>query len=133
MKVKVDIYNPSATAKRILSNNKVGKFTAQTWERYFAKLAPKGNGNMIQNTTIKPFEVTYNSPSAHYLWNGKLMVSPSGSSWAKLGETKHYVNQNLVFSKEMNPNACSHWEEQTARVYKKQIAGEVSKFIERGI
>lgn len=127
----VKIYNPSATANRITQNNAVGQFTAQTWAKVFAKYTPMRQGILRSNYNTKPFQVIYNSPYAHYQWQGELYVAANGSSWAKENEVKHATGIPLNYSKEQNPYATSHWEQAAYRAYKNDVAKEVSEFIRR--
>ena len=75
-KVTVEIFSPQATAHRILDNKDVGQFLAQTWVRYFTKYTPMQEGVLRSNVTTKPFEVTYESPYAHYQWEGVKYIDP---------------------------------------------------------
>lgn len=54
-------------------------------------------------------EIVYDTPYSQYLWHGKLMLAPNGSSWAKKGEKKHLTNIDLNFDKTINPNAGKLW------------------------
>ena len=62
---------------------------------------------------------------------GKVMVDDRGSTWAKPGTAKHYVNADLTYSKEKNPNATSHWEVPAQENYKSQVAQEIEDYIKR--
>lgn len=54
-------------------------------------------------------QIIYSTPYARFLWHGKLMLAPNGSSWARKGEKKHVVNQNLKFNQSVNPYAGKYW------------------------
>lgn len=43
-------------------------------------------------------QIIYSTPYARFLWHGKLMLAPNGSSWARKGEKKHVVNKDLKFN-----------------------------------
>ena len=131
-KVTVEIFNPQATAERIVENNAVGQFVAQTWARYFAKYVPMQSGILRSNFTTEPFKVTYNSPYAHYQYEGELYVSPTtGSPWARPGEIKVPTGIPLEHSKEMNPLATSHWEVPAYDAFSTSVASQVTAFIRR--
>jgi hypothetical protein len=130
MKVKVQIFNPQKTMRRILDDD-VGIFMAQTCARYMDKYVPKQQGYLTGNLKFEPFAVIYNSPFAHYLYNGRAMVSPNGSAWAKSGETKHYSGKDLEFSKEQNAFARSHWDVPVQKNNRVKIASEVTQYINR--
>ena len=130
--VKITIFNPTATVNRICNNDSVGIFLATTWSRYFAKYTPMQSGVLRENISINPFEVVYNSPYAHYQWEGKLYVSPTtGSSWAQEGETKVPTDIDLSYNTEQNPLATSHWEVPAYEAFKDDVARQVTEYIRR--
>lgn len=53
---------------------------------------------MLKNTRqIEKDGVTYVGKYARYVYYGTLMVSPSGSAWAKAGERKHLTHTPLTY------------------------------------
>ena len=54
-------------------------------------------------------QIIYSTPYARFLWYGKLMLEPNGSSWARKGEKKHVVNKDLKFNQSVNPYAGKYW------------------------
>lgn len=54
-------------------------------------------------------QIIYNTPYARFLWHGKLMLSTSGSSWAKRGEKKYLTNIDLKFNQSVNSYAGKYW------------------------
>lgn len=54
---------------------------------------PQDQGTLIDSSHIhsspEDGELAWVTPYAQYLYYGKLMVAPNGSSWAKSGESKH--------------------------------------------
>ena len=54
-------------------------------------------------------QIIYSTPYARFLWHGKLMLAPNGSSWARKGEKKHVVNKDLKFNQSVNPYAGKYW------------------------
>ena len=127
---RFEIYDAHSTADRITQNNAVGQFVAQTWARYFAKYIPTQQGILRSNFTTEPFKVTYESPYAHYQWQGELYVSPTtGSSWALPGEIKVPTGKPLKYSKEQNPLATSHWEVPASDAFRDAVARQVTIYI----
>ena len=132
MALRFKMFNPQKTADRIVQNNAVGQFVAQTWAKYFAKYVPMQEGILRSNYTTKPFQVTYESPYAHYQWAGELYVGPTtGSSWAEHGEIKIPTGKPLEYSKEQNPLATSHWEQPAYDAFSDDVARQVTLFIRR--
>lgn len=134
VKIEVKMNNPKSVTNRILNKRDVGIFVATTWARYFDKYVPEYEGALKSDITIDPYEVTYNSPYAHYQWEGELYVSPTtGSSWARLGETKVPTGLPLTQSHEKNPLACAHWEEPAFDAFKDTVAKQVTAYLARKV
>ena len=139
-KVTTIINDPGGTINRILDDD-VGKFVASEWSRYFAKYVPMREGALAQNISIEPYQVTYNSPYAHYQWEGKLYVDPiTGKGafydpdygfWSRPGVTKIPTDTPLNYSKEQNPLATSHWEVPAYNAFKDTVARAVTNYLKR--
>lgn len=54
-------------------------------------------------------QIIYSTQYARFLWHGKLMLAPNGSSWARKGEKKHVVNKDLKFNQSVNTYAGKYW------------------------
>lgn len=104
----IRIYNPSRTIRRILNDN-VGIFVAETCARYMNPYVPMRTGALSQTYTSKPYEVEYEMPYAHYIYNG----------------------DHFKFRKEFHPKAQAHWDRPVQANYTAQIAHEVSEYIRR--
>lgn len=77
-----------------------------------ANLTESGSGKVI-----------YYGPQARYLYEGKLMVSPTtGSSYAALGEKKVLTKKHLQYDKTAHPLAGAMWFD---RAYKDNHEGWV--------
>lgn len=113
--IKVKMYHPQKTADRICENRQVGLFLANTWGNYFDKYTPMQEGILMSNKTIEPFTVTYDSPYAHYQWEG----------------ISRFSGNPLNYSKEQNPLATSHWEVPAYEAFQDSVAKQVTAFIRR--
>ncbi len=99
MKITARLYLPSA-AKMIKNcgldkGGKVQKYIDQFVLEQSEPYIPHKTGNLVTSgtnaTKIGSGQVIWDSPYAHYMYEGLLMVSPStGSSWAKKDEQKVY-------------------------------------------
>lgn len=74
----------------------------------------------------------YSGPYSHYQYTGDAMVGPSGSAWAKPGETKHYNGQRLSYSKEAHPKATAKWNEAMMAEKGKQYVASIQRFVKGG-
>ena len=136
--VTITFNNPSSIADRIIDDD-VGTFVASEWSRYFAKYVPMREGILAQDITIEPFQVTYNSPYAHYQWMGKLYVDPitlkgafydpDYGFWSRPGVSKIPTGIPLNYSKEQNPLATSHWEVPAFEAFKDDVARAVTQYL----
>lgn len=138
-KVTTTIYDPTGTIDRIL-DDEVGTYLASQWALYFEKYVPFREGALAQNVTIKPYEVTYEQPYAHYQWEGKLYVDPITHKgafydpdygfWSRPGkDTKIPTDIPLNYSKEQNQLATSHWEVPAYNAFKDAVARAVTKHL----
>ena len=73
----------------------------------------------LDGTTVGSGEVEWNGPYARYLYYGKLMLSPSGSCWAKHGEQKHLTDKDLNFHGA--PQRRSFWFEHVKAAHRREI------------
>ena len=80
--------------------------------------------------------VIYPGLYARYLYYGKLMVdAETGSAWVRKDEHKVPTDKNLVFRKDVHPQAQSHWFEASkaqnlakwVRTAKKAVADDMKK------
>lgn len=115
MAITFKLYHPQKTVDRIVGNDKVGVFVAETWGKIFKNYVPMDSGTL--RTTYDsniPFKVTYTEHYSFYQWNG---ISKSG--------------RPLHYSKEKNPNAQSHWENQAYKDRGKEVAQATENYIRR--
>lgn len=108
--VKLVDFDVNKTLKRLINNDKVGLFMAETCARYMNPYIPMETGMLSQNYITEPWEVTYTQPYAHTMLEG----------------------DGFNFSKEQHPLATAHWDEATQKAKSTQIAKEIQSFIERG-
>ena len=74
------------------------------------QFVPHDKGKLEKATIVNNGRrIIYSTPYARFLWHGKLMLAPNGSSWAKRGEKKHVVNKDLKFNQSVNPYAGKYW------------------------
>lgn len=99
-----------------VTNDKFGKALANEWARLIQPYVPRSTGQLMQNITLKPFEITYDSVYAHYMYEEILYVDPvTGSPWADFGKQKVPTGQNLTYRTNLNPFATDHWDKKAAR------------------
>lgn len=130
--VKIEGFDADKISKRIFDNDRVGLAASQALFRHMSPYVPRDSGTLMTSVRCKPWAVEYISPYSHYQYIGKLMVSPSGSTWAKKNERKHYVNKDLAYSKERNKNSGREWDKAAMLDKGDIIMQEIQRLIERG-
>lgn len=113
------------------------KYAASEWWRLITPYTPMASGTMSEQVTVKGEEgagiVEYNSPYAHYLYRGELMVDPdTGSSYAKKGAKKVYTGKELVISKEKHPLASKEWDKAAEPSQKPKLISSMQKYVDSG-
>lgn len=71
----------------------------------------------------------YNTPYAHYQYEGELYLAANGSSWAKQYEKKYPAGKPL---KQHEPGTTSEWFERAKELHKEEWVDAVKKEIGKG-
>lgn len=113
-------------------------FLANEAKRLMDPYVPAQNLVLAQNTRIYTEDdgavVEYNSPYAHYQYEGVLYVSSAtGSAWARSGEfkVKAEPEKKLVQSKFRHPLASSHWDDAMMTVRKGDLTKAFQRYLQR--
>ena len=121
--------------KGLDSSGDVQMFHTQNVLRRIVRYMPYQSGmtpsrlSAAQTNIRKPLIVT-DTPSARFLFNGKLMVSDvTGSPWARKGETKHVVSRPLDYTKTKNPKAGPFWDRALSTAEGPAMAADVQRYI----
>jgi hypothetical protein len=130
MSVKVEIYSPGQTVKRIF-NKDVMKYAHTRLHAYCSPYVPMDSGTLDQKVNITEEYVHYKSPYAHFQWAGKVFVDDRGSTYAKRSTSKHPTSRKLKYSTDKHPLATSHWEQAMAVAKGEQLAADIEDYIKR--
>ncbi|MGN1298248.1 MAG: minor capsid protein [Clostridia bacterium] len=86
------------------------------------------------STKIGSGQVIWNIPYAHYMYEGKLMISPStGSSWAKKYEEKIYAEpQKTLDYHSGDNNRREHWFDRMIIDKKEELIKGCQKIVDGG-
>lgn len=123
-------------AKGVEPGGDVQTFHTQNVLRRILRYMPYDSGMTIKITVAqtnvrRPLIIT-NTPSARFLFHGKLMVSDvTGSPWARKGETKHVVDTPLVYTHTKNPKAGPYWDKALSAAEGPAMAADLQRFIRR--
>lgn len=119
IKVNVDVVVD--IPQNIISKNiqRADKAVANEAMKDTDPFVPMDSGNLKSRTHVEGGEVTYPGPYAHYLNEGILFVSETGSAWAKKGQHKTATGKPLSFQK-----GQAHWPDAS-------IAVNLSKWVQQ--
>lgn len=106
MGYKADMSGAKAKIKAICSNPEVGQFAAEDVMRLSQPYVPVDQSFLMKSAQAEPFLVTWNTPYAHYQWNG---ISKSGKELKYTKTTAH-----------------SHWEQQ---IDKSELARDITEYL----
>lgn len=86
------------------------------------------------STKIGSGQVIWNTPYAHYMYEGKLMISPStGSSWAKKHEEKIYAEPPKTLNYHSGDNnRREHWFDRMIIDKKEELIKGCQKIVDGG-
>lgn len=113
-------------------------YLANTCKRFMDKYVPFKMGVLSQNVRIyvrnQTGYIVYNSPYAHYQFEGILYVSSkNGSAWASAGEhkVKAQPERSLEYSKARHPLATSHWDKAMMTARKADLTASYQRWLRR--
>lgn len=120
-------------------NGRVQKYFQDTCYRYMDKYVPRDDGNLRRDVDLSdPTKIVYESPYAHYQYEGKLYVmengkgayySPEYGFWSKKGVAKQPTDIDLVYH---TAGTGHHWDERMKSAEMDDVINKVQKYIDRG-
>ena len=111
-------------------DGKVTRFLRDDADRLMNPFIPMDNGMLRRNKTYpNNHSIKYISPHAHYLYTGKLMLTKSGSSWAKKGEKKVYTGRSLKYH---TSGTGAKWDKLMMQRRKNDLIKDVENHIKSG-
>ena len=124
----------------IQPNGPVHSYFTERCATYMDKYVPFKKGNLAYtNRIVETDEVIYNSPYAHYMYEGKVMgpnipIIKNGVivGWFSKGP-KYYTDEDIKYkSSAGHEYAGPHWDQRMWSAEKDDVIKEVQKFINRG-
>ena len=141
--VNVDVRGITEKAYAKLKNPSFGLYLAHGWKRLINPYTPHREGLLENNVTYEPFIIHYNSPYAHYMYNGIVYVDPifnvsgftkdGGVTWvSRPGVKKIPSGRTFNYIKDHNPYATHHWDKAAEQAGKKeQLISAANKYLRR--
>ena len=116
-----------------VQDNDFWKFGANEWWKDITPYTPMETGTLFETVEIRPKEIEYLAPCAHYLYRGELMVDPdTGSSYARQGAKKVYTGTPLNMSKAKHPLVTKEWDKAAEPTQKPKLIDAMQKYIDSG-
>lgn len=120
-------------------NGRVQKKFQSLCYRYMDKYVPRYEGNLRKNVDLSdPTQIVYNSPYAHYQYEGKLYVmdngkgayySPKYGFWSDKGVAKHNSGKDLIYH---TAGTGDHWDKRMVSAEMGDLVKELQAYIDRG-
>ena len=118
---------------RRLDDDKFWKFGASEWHKLISPYTPMQTGTLFESVAIRPKEIEYKQPYAHYVYHGILMVDPdTGSSYAKKGAKKVYASKQLHYQKDKHPLATKEWDKVAEPIQGPKLVDAMQGYINSG-
>jgi len=138
--IKVELDSKIIAELGLENGGRIHSFFTETCYKHMSPFVPGGTKSHInQNVFLDVDSITYLSPSAPYLYNGKLYVdplyekgaffSPSFGFWSRPGITKKATNIDLKYSM---PNTGAFWDKKMWSSKSEEVIKEVQSFIDKG-
>lgn len=114
-----------------VTNDGIGTYAAQDWKRLIDDYTPHESGELKRNVKIRPFEIHYKQPYAHYQYTGEVYIDPlykvGGffdptygwySRWKidKIPSGRSFKHHNA----NTNPLAIDHWDDAAEKAGRKE-------------
>ena len=130
VKVKMNSVNKIIKDHGLDSNGRATRFLRDEADRLMNQFIPMDNGMLRRNKTYpNASTIKYTSPYAHYQYTGKLMLTKSGSSYAKKGEKKFYTNKKLKYH---TSGTGDHWDKLMLQRHRNNLTKDVQNYINSG-
>ena len=130
--VKIKINKTSQILKDhgLDKEGRITRYLRDTADRLMNPFVPMDNGMLRRNKAYpNNHSIKYNSPYAKYQYYGKLMLTKSGSSWAKLGEKKVETNKKLKYH---TSGTGPKWDKLMMQRRKNDLVKDVENYIKAG-
>lgn len=139
MQIDVDVYMNDISmilSKRGLEpGGRVQKKFTMDVRKFCEPYVPMKSKALINNVPYgKNYEYfTYESPYAHYMYKGKLMIDPAtGSSYTKKGNQKVYKTPSQDLKYNGAPMRGKYWDKRMWADNGEKIVQSIQKYVDRG-
>lgn len=120
-------------------NGRVQRYFQDACYRYMDKYVPREDGNLRKNVDLSnPNYIVYQSPYAHYMYEGKVMgpnipikneAGEITGYFSPKGKPKHYTGEPIIYH---TAGTGDHWDERMKSAEMDDLIDEVQNFVNRG-
>lgn len=138
--LKLSSWNRTLARHGLEKDGPVQAFFTNELFRASSPYTPFRAGVLLGTAQVDPSSITYITPYAHYLWEGKLMVDPLYKKgafydplygfWSRPGIQKELTNKELKF--QGAPLRGSKWVERAWIDHKQAIIKSTQRFVDEG-
>lgn len=117
----------------------VQKFFTQTCYNHMDKYVPRDTGDLASNVELTADSITYKSPYAHYMYEGRVMgpnipITMKGVDepigwFSPKGKPKQYTGKKITYH---TAGTGPHWDKRMKSAEIKQVVKETQAFFNRG-
>lgn len=107
MEVNVDLSDIDKQLDDIATNKKLGQFLASEAEKGMEPYVPFRDGALVGSAKTEPFKVTYDTPYADYVYEGK----------------------NMTIKKEKHPLATKEWDKAYAEAHLDELGRAGTRYV----
>lgn len=130
VKIKINSTNKIIKDHGLDSNGRATRYLRDEADRLMNPFVPMDNGMLRRNKTYpNASTIKYTSPYAHYQYTSKLMLTKSGSSYAKKGEKKFYTSKKLKYH---TSGTGDHWDKLMLQRHRNDLTKDVQNYINSG-
>jgi hypothetical protein len=129
--VEVNINVPKHMS--VVRNDGFWTFAASELHRLLVLYIPMMTGTTMESVLIRPKELEFVAPNAHFLNKGELMVDPkTGSSYARKGVKKVYAGKPLDLTHNKHPKSTNEWVDSAMPTEKPKLDDALQGYIDSG-
>lgn len=131
LKVKTTINSDKLLSK--VRSDAFWQYSTGEWHKLISPYTPMETGITSESVEVRPKEIEYKAPQAHYLYKGKLMIDPeTGSSYARKDAKKVYADKDLDLKHNKHPLSSKEWDKAAEPLQKPKLIKAMKKFLKRG-
>jgi hypothetical protein len=127
VKINLDTANQMLAKRGLIPTGQAQKFFTMTCAKEMDPYVPMQQGTLKNTRIIGQDTVKYNTPYAKFQFHGKVMIAPSGSTWARKGERKEATIMNLTYHGA--PKRGFYWERRMWADKKVKVLRQVAAYV----